>query len=108
MDKKIIYQEVQKLQGGVHRKGFELLVSATELVIESPLMGTIKLYHTLAKEFNDTPSRVERALRYYVQCIMTDGNHEQVSKLNIKFNKRGTVIVTEFVRAFALYLKMNF
>lgn len=108
MNKKIIYEEVLKLGAGTHRKGFELIVRATEKVISNPTIGTINLYNELAKEFNDTSSRVERGLRYYVECIMHEGNKDEVSKLILKVGERGVPTVTEFIRVFALYLKMNF
>lgn len=108
MNKKIIYEEVLKLGAGTRRKGFELIVRATEKVISNPTMGTIKLYNELAKEFNDTSSRVERSLRYYIECIMREGDENEVSKLILNVGKSGLPTVTEFIRVFALYLKMNF
>ena len=56
MDRKLIYEEVLKLEAGVHRKGFEMLVSAIEKVLNNPTIGTIKLYDEIAKDFNDTIS----------------------------------------------------
>lgn len=108
MNKKIIYEEVLKLGAGAYRKGFELLVSALDEVINNPTLGTIELYDKLAAEFNDTRSRVERGLRYYIECIMTEGNQEEVSKLILKCSKSGIPTVTEFIKVFALYLKLNF
>ena len=108
MDKKIIYREVLKLKAGTHRKGFELMVSAIEKVLNEPTLGTIKLYNTLADEFNDTPSRVERALRYYVECIILYGDDDEISKLMLTFGKTGFPTVTDFIKSFAVYLKINF
>ena len=108
MDKKVIYEEVLKLGGGTHRKGFELVVSAIERVMNNSKIGTIDLYYDLAKEFNDTYTRVERGLRYYISCIMSDGDLKEISKLHLKVGKAGVPTVTEFIRTMSLYLKLNF
>ena len=108
MDKKIIYEEVLKLEGGTHRKGFELLVAAIEKIINNPIMKTIDLYNELAKEFNDTWVRVERGLRYYIQCIILEGNKTEINKLKFRSGKTGIPNTTDFIKTFALYLKMNF
>lgn len=108
MNKKIIYEEVIKLGGGVHRKGFEYVVSGVEKLYNNPHIGTIKLYNDIAKEFNDTPSRVERAIRYYVQMCMIEGDKEKLKMLNMKTNKTGNPVVTEFLRAITIYLKIKY
>lgn len=108
MDKKIIYNEVLKFGAGTYRKGFELMVNAIEKIIANPNMKTIKLYEELAKEFNDTVSRVERGLRYYVECIMLEGNKDELSKITFKVGKRGVPNVTEFVKVMALNIKLNY
>lgn len=106
--KKIIYNELMKLKGGIQRKGFEYIVSAIQLIYANPQMGTIKLYCTIANEFNDTPERVERSMRYYLQCLMREGDKKEIDKLNLALNKHGVPKVTEFLKAFAVYLKINY
>lgn len=108
MNKKIIYEELLKLEGGVHRKGFELTASAIEKVYNNSVIGTINLYDKLAEEFNDTRMRVERAIRYYIECIFTEGNKQEIEKFRMKVGAKGIPTCTEFLRAFALYLKMNY
>lgn len=51
--------------------GFEYIIRAIELTLESKsnLIGITKfLYPNLAKEFNSTPQRVERAIRRSIEC----------------------------------------
>ena len=108
MDKKIIYEEVLKLEGGVHRKGFEYVVSAIEKLCNNSTLGTIAIYDELAKEFNDTRSRVERSIRYYITCIFDKGNEKELEKFKMKIGKTGQPCSTEFLRAIALYLKINY
>lgn len=48
-------------------KGFNYLIKAVELVSKNPNMKTTKdLYPTIAKEYKDTATRVERAIRNIV------------------------------------------
>ena len=108
MDKKIIYGEVLKFGAGTNKKGFELLVSAVEKVIENPTIRTIELYDAVAEDFDDTRSRVERALRHYIECIVLDGDEDEVSKIKFTLSKTGLPTNTDFIKAFAVYLKLNF
>ena len=42
---------------------------------------TKELYPHIAKKFNSTPSRVERAIRHEVSCIHTRGNIEKYTQI---------------------------
>lgn len=46
-------------------KGFTYLNTALE-IYEPVAMGVIELYNTIANIYNDTPSRVERAIRHAI------------------------------------------
>lgn len=108
MNREIIYDEVLKLEGGVHRKGFEYIVSGIEKLYNEPNLKMMALYREIAKENNDTPSAVERAIRYYIQKCMIEGNKEEINKLRLKIKQSGNPIITEFLKAFTLYLKHRY
>ena len=108
MNKKIIYEEVLKLDGGVRNKGFEYLVQGIEEVYNNPNIGTIELYYKLADMNNDDRYKVERAIRYYIEMIFKKGNKQEIDKFNMKLNRNGIPIPTEFLKAFAVYLKINY
>ena len=107
MDKKIIYEELLKLRGGVDCKGFEYIVSGIEKFYHDTNLRTIEVYDAIATEYNDTRSRVERAIRHYVSKCMLVGNKEEINKLNMNIRNTGCPTNTEFLKAFALYLKIN-
>lgn len=109
MTKKIIYEELLKLKGGVHTKGFEYIVSAVNELYNNPSIGTIALYDLIAKEHNDTRARVERVIRYYIhKCIIPNGDEKEIAKLNLTNSKTGVPTVSEFLKAFTIYLKINY
>lgn len=108
MNKRIIYTELLKLGGGVHKKGFELIIAAAEKLCKNPNIKTMTLYYDLANEFNDTKDRVERAIRYYIEGIFANGNENEVRKFNMKLGKTGVPTCTEFLKSFVLYLRMNY
>lgn len=104
MAKKIIYEKLMEFGGGVHRKGFEYVVSAINTYINKPNIPTMELYDNIALENNDTCSRVERAIRYFIEKLMVEGNQDKIMELHLRNNSPTS---TEFLRAFALYIKLN-
>lgn len=105
MDKKIIYEEVLKLEGGVHRKGFEYIVRMIEKFYDDSNLKMMAAYHEIATEYNTTGSRVERAIRYYIEKCLSEGNKEEIAKLKLRFEYP---TVKEFVKSFVLYLKLTY
>jgi two-component system, response regulator, stage 0 sporulation protein A len=60
-----------------HIKGYQYLREAIELVINNiELLGAVtkELYPTVARNFNTTPSRVERAIRHAIEVCWDRGN----------------------------------
>jgi two-component system response regulator (stage 0 sporulation protein A) len=67
-----------------HVKGFEYIREAITLatVDVSYIHNTTKkLYPTLARKFNDTPSRVERAIRHAIEITWNRGSVETINSL---------------------------
>lgn len=66
-----------------HIKGHKFLVYAVELVIENPdILEQITkvLYPTVAEKFNDTPSRVERAIRHAIEVTWDRADLSTIDK----------------------------
>ena len=93
-------------------KGHTFLVSAIEMVIEDKSimynrLVTKELYPSIAKKYNTTPSRVERAIRHAVYVSFDRGNIALLKKLfsyTIDYNK-GIATNSEFIATLADYFK---
>lgn len=60
-----------------HIKGYRYLAHAVELTVKDESLAdaiTLRLYPQVAKEFNTTPSRVERAIRHAVEVTWDRGD----------------------------------
>jgi len=67
-----------------HIKGYSYLREAIQMVYSDvELLGSITkvLYPEIAKKFQTTPSRVERAIRHAIEVAWNRGNYETISKL---------------------------
>jgi two-component system, response regulator, stage 0 sporulation protein A len=67
-----------------HIKGYMYLREAITLVYHDiELLGSVTkiLYPDIAKKFNTTPSRVERAIRHAIEVAWGRGNIESISKM---------------------------
>ena len=67
-----------------HIKGYLYLREAIKMVIENvELLGAVtkELYPSIAKKFNTTPSRVERAIRHAIEVAWGRGQVEVINKL---------------------------
>jgi two-component system response regulator (stage 0 sporulation protein A) len=67
-----------------HIKGYLYLRAAIKMVVEEVgLLGAItkELYPLVARKFNTTPSRVERAIRHAIEVSWERGNTEAINKL---------------------------
>ena len=66
-----------------HLIGHSTLIRAIELVVEEPLRIndiTKGLYPAVAKDFNSTPSRVERSIRHAIEVCWTRGDYEVLTE----------------------------
>lgn len=67
-----------------HIKGYQYLREAITMVYTNiEILGAITktLYPEIAKKFNTTPSRVERAIRHAIEVAWTRGNIDSISHL---------------------------
>lgn len=94
-------------------KGYSYIRRAISLAVEdmSIMKAVIKeLYPTIAKEFNDTPSRVERAIRHAIEVAWDRGD---VDVLDSYFgytiqSSRGKPTNSEFIAMIADNIKLRF
>jgi two-component system response regulator (stage 0 sporulation protein A) len=94
-----------------HIKGYQYLRDAILMVIEDVnLLGAVtkELYPMIAKKFNTTPSRVERAIRHAIELAWDRGNVEMMNKffgytINVE---RGKPTNSEFIAMVADKLKI--
>ncbi len=113
---KVIEVEVTKMiqQMGVpaHVKGYQYLRDAIVSVINDvSLLGAVtkELYPMIAKKYNTTPSRVERAIRHAIELAWDRGNIEFMNKffgytINVD---RGKPTNSEFIAMVADKLRMT-
>lgn len=92
-------------------KGYEVLRSAICMVIDDFQLVyhiTTKLYPALAKQFESTPSRMERAIRYAIETGWYRGNYETQQKLfSYSYDaKKGKPTNGEFIAAIADYIRL--
>lgn len=67
-----------------HIKGYSYLREAIQMVYyDIELLGSVTkiLYPEIAKKFDTTPSRVERAIRHAIEVAWNRGNYESISQL---------------------------
>ena len=67
-----------------HIKGFQFLREAIKITIEKPEIInciTKQLYPAIAKKFNTSPSKVERAIRHAIEVGWARGKVEQLNNL---------------------------
>lgn len=66
-----------------HIKGYAFLREAIQMVYSDvELLGAVTkiLYPDIAKKYNTTPSRVERAIRHAIEVAWNRGNYDLISK----------------------------
>ena len=80
----IITNVIKEIGVPAHIKGYSYLREAIQMVYSDiELLGSITkvLYPEIAKKFQTTPSRVERAIRHAIEVAWNRGNYETISKL---------------------------
>lgn len=95
-----------------HIKGYQYLRYSIMLSIENPdMMGSVTkvLYPTVAKHFQTTPSRVERAIRHAIEVAWDRGDVDVLSSYfgyTIQ-SSRGKPTNSEFIAMIADKLRLN-
>lgn len=95
-----------------HIKGYYYLRRAIVLCVEDmDIMEQVmkKLYPTIAKEFQTTPSKVERAIRHAIMVSWSRGNMETMQKLfgHTLDRGKGKPTISEFIAMSSDYIRMN-
>ncbi len=95
-----------------HIKGYLYLREAIAMVIEDmELLGAVtkELYPNIAKRYNTTPSRVERAIRHAIEVAWTRGKIDTIDKIfgyTVNTNK-GKPTNSEFIAMVADKLRLE-
>ena len=96
-----------------HIKGYQYLREAIMMSVEDPSMLssiTKILYPTIAKRFQTTSSRVERAIRHAIEVGWSRGNIEVLEKYfgHSTNPNRGKPTNSEFIATISDYLQLRF
>lgn len=95
-----------------HIKGYRYLREAILMVVNRvELLGSVtkELYPTIARAYQTTPSRVERAIRHAIEVAWTRGNVEVITGLfgHTVNRERGKPTNSEFIAMVADKLRME-
>ncbi|MFZ5965831.1 MAG: sporulation transcription factor Spo0A [Bacillota bacterium] len=95
-----------------HIKGYLYLREAITMVVENIEMlsaVTKELYPSIAKKFNTTPSRVERAIRHAIEVAWSRGKMETINTLfgYTVHNDKGKPTNSEFIAMVADKLRIE-
>lgn len=111
-EERFLREILKELGVPTHIKGYYYTITAVLLCIEdSNYMDAItkELYPTIAKKYNTTGSRVERAIRHAVEVIWLNGNidlQEKMFSYSISAAK-GKPTNSHFITTLAEYVKIN-
>lgn len=81
---KTITAIIKEIGVPAHIKGYAFLREGIQMVYtDVELLGSVTkvLYPEIAKKYNTTPSRVERAIRHAIEVAWNRGNYEVISKM---------------------------
>ncbi|MCI8833745.1 MAG: sporulation transcription factor Spo0A [Clostridia bacterium] len=109
---KIVTDHIHDIGVLANLKGYQYLRVAIVMLIEDPslIKGiTKRLYPTIAKEFQDTDSRVARAIRHAIEVAWTRGNVELQKELfGYTVNeKKGKPTNLEFIALVADHIRIT-
>ena len=95
-----------------HIKGYMYLREAIKMVIDNvELLGAVtkELYPSIAKKFNTTPSRVERAIRHAIEVAWSRGKVDTINQLfgYTVHNTKGKPTNSEFIAMIADKLRLE-
>lgn len=101
-----IKQMLLELGVPTHIKGYSRLACAIRIAADDPAVAeaiTKGLYPAVAKEFGDTPARVERAIRHAVELSFERGSFEVINRYfgNTVSLKKGKSTNSEFITRLA-------
>ena len=96
-----------------HIKGYLYLREAIKMVIDNvELLSAVtkELYPNIAKEFNTTPSRVERAIRHAIEVAWSRGKVDTINQLfgYTVHNTKGKPTNSEFIAMVSDKLRLEY
>ena len=103
---------IHEIGDPAHIKGYLYLREAIKMVIENvELLGAVtkELYPSIAKKFNTTPSRVERAIRHAIEVAWSRGKVDTINQLfgYTVHNTKGKPTNSEFIAMIADKLRLE-
>ena len=103
---------LQKLKIPPHFKGYTYLRKAIMLCIKDPALineVTKKLYPRIAEEYNSTPNRVERSMRFAIETAWSKGEIEYLHGLmgHIVDEKKGKPTNVSFIAKISDKIRLN-
>jgi len=103
---------LQKLRIPPHFKGYTYLRKAIMLCVKEPTLineVTKKLYPRIAEEFNSTPNRVERSMRFAIETAWSKGEIEYLHELmgHIVDEKKGKPTNVSFIAKISDRIRLN-
>ena len=109
---KLITNIIHEIGVPAHIKGYLYLREAIKMVIENvELLGAVtkELYPSIAKKFNTTPSRVERAIRHAIEVAWSRGKVDTINQLfgYTVHNTKGKPTNSEFIAMIADKLRLE-
>ncbi|MDR1773551.1 MAG: sporulation transcription factor Spo0A [Clostridioides sp.] len=95
-----------------HIKGYLYLREAIKMVVESvELLGAVtkELYPSIARKYNTTPSRVERAIRHAIEVAWSRGKVDAINQLfgYTVSNSKGKPTNSEFIAMISDKLRLE-
>ena len=108
--KKKIFKVLNELGVDFNLKGRKYIEYGIELVTEDDeISATKELYPQIAKKYDTTPSRVERAIRHAVEKVFFCGNSDAIKNVfgNAINMYSGKVVNMSFMLGIAKYIKIN-
>jgi two-component system response regulator (stage 0 sporulation protein A) len=103
---------LQKLKIPPHFKGYTYLRKAILLCVKEPGLineVTKKLYPRIAEEYNSTPNRVERSMRFAIETAWSKGEIEYLHELmgHVVDEKKGKPTNVSFIAKISDKIRLN-
>ena len=103
-----IRQVLKELGVSPHLEGYDCTIKAIYLMVMDSnykfyLTKPGGIYHTVAEQLGLTPSRVERAIRYFIKDLITHGDVDTINKIFGNYQMSHSASMT--IKVFLPFLK---
>ena len=103
-----IVEVMEKIQAPKSNLGFKYIIESVKLISEDDayLYKIMAVYHQVAKVYDSTASRVERAIRHEVEMIFlnVNGNDEELNEVFGAYRNKYKLSNKEFLASLYYYL----